>query len=66
MKRRREYADAHREKAAARQVVSCCEGIGGTGPSVRRRNSAWLEAEVHSQEIRSRAIGIMRAADPER
>ena len=58
-----EYAGAHAEKAASvRRYLAARES--GDGSSVEAARSALLEAEARTGELRSKAIGIMRTADP--
>ncbi len=59
----REYADAHRAKAAAvRSYLAAKES--GEGDRLAAAEERLRGADGRSNEIRSRAIGIMRAADP--
>jgi Na+/proline symporter len=59
----REFAEAHREKAAAVRSYLAAKKSGETG-RLAAAGQTLAGAEMHSQEIRSRAVGIMRAADP--
>jgi solute:Na+ symporter, SSS family len=58
-----EYAGAHSEKAVSlRRYLAARES--GDGHSVEAARRALLEAEARAGELRSKAIAVMRSADP--